>query len=162
MRDDAPGRALGRALKAAPVTLASSSLAHKLKAAPVLGGGVFCWGPGHLLFHSKNQRGLDPAGGHSGRRGSDGGTVTWECPGLVGCLERGELEGKERTGPLSDSVSDDMVSRSQALEPDRPHSNPGSVASPGGRVHSNVSLVLICKMRTVCPTHGCLQLGVNI
>lgn len=67
--------------------------------------------------------------------------VTWECPGLVWCLERGELDGKGRTRPCRDSVSDDMVSRSRALEPDRPGSNPGSVAFHWGQTHRHISLV---------------------
>lgn len=64
VREGAPGRTLGRSPKAAPVTLASSSLAHELKGTPALGwGGGVCWVPGHLLFRSKNQRGLDPMAG---------------------------------------------------------------------------------------------------
>lgn len=40
--------------------------------------------------------------------------IACEYPGLVSLLTRG------RTSPASDSVSDNMVSRAQALEPDKP------------------------------------------
>ena len=55
------GEPLEGLLKAALVMLTTSSLVQAAERGS--SPGVFCWGPGPLLFCSKDQKGLDPTGG---------------------------------------------------------------------------------------------------